>query len=105
MGLRNSDGRDVDPVPFLVIAISAALVCLSFGPFYLRSWGFALDAAIAWSGVLAVVGVIGAYYRYVWAFRPETFTEVPVASRFLRLGYAMVIFALVLFGLTLPIWL
>lgn len=105
MPLHNADGRPVDPVPFLVIALSVCLVCLSFGPFYLQSWGLPLDLAVGGSAVLSLAGVVISYHRYVWTFRPETVAEVPVASRIARLGYGMVIFLLLLFALSLPMWL
>lgn len=105
MQFRNAEGRAVDPVPFLVLAISACLVSFSFGPIYLRAWGLPLDAAVAGSTLPALVGVVGAYYRFVWTYRPEVAREVPVASRMARLGYGMVIFALVLVALALPLWL
>lgn len=105
MPLHNADGRAVDPVPFLVVALSACLVCLSFGPIYLQSWGLPLDLAVAGSALLSLAGILGSYYRYVWTFRPEIVAEVPVASRITRLGYGMLIFFLVLFALALPIWL
>lgn len=103
MPLRNADGDSVDPVPFYVSALSGGLVSLSFGPFYLQSFGLGLDAAIAGSAMLAVALGLGSYYRFVWTFRPDRLEEVPVASRMARLGYAMVIFLLVLLAVSLPI--
>lgn len=103
MPWRNSAGQAVDPVPFYVSALSGGLVSLSFGPFYLQSFGLGLDAAIAGSALLAVAVGLGSYYRFVWTFSPERLEEVPVASRMARLGYAMVIFLLVLLAISLPI--
>jgi hypothetical protein len=105
MHLRNAEGRAVDPVPFFVMALSAWLVSLSFGPFYLRFWGLGLDVAILGSGILGLACCLGAYYRYVWTYRPGTRGEVPVASRMARIAYGMVIFALLLGALSLPFWL
>lgn len=105
MPLHNADGRAVDPVPFLVVSLSASLVILSYGPIYFRTWGLSLDTAVAVSGLLSLAGVCCCYYRYIWTYRPDAVAEVPVASRVARLGYGMVIFTLVLFALALPLWL
>lgn len=103
MPWRNADGTAVDPVPFYVAALSGGLVSLSFGPFYFLSFGLERAGALAASAGLAVAFGLGAYYRFVWTFRPERLGEVPVASRMLRLGYAMLIMLLVLVALSLPI--
>jgi hypothetical protein len=103
--LSNAEGQAVDPVPFLVMALSACLVSLSFGPFYLRFWGLALDAAIGGSSLLAAAGVLAAYYRYVWSYSPTLANEIPVGSKMTRIAYGMAIFFLVLVGISLPVWL
>lgn len=103
MPWRNADGAAVDPVPFYVAALSGLLVSLSFGPFYFEAFGVERTWAFVGSGALAVACCFGAFYRFVWTFRPDRLAEVPVASRMLRLGYAMVIMLLVLVALSLPI--
>ncbi len=103
MPWRNANGTTVDPVPFYVAALSGLLVSLSFGPFYFEAFGVGRPLAFGGSALLGLTCCLGAFYRFVWTFRPERLGEVPVASRMLRLGYAMVIMLLVLLALSLPI--
>ena len=81
MEFRNERGDAVDPVPFLVCAAFAFLLCYSFVPLTLLEIGFPPFAALAvtTAGFLAVVAL--AYHRLVWTAYPEIRTELPVGIR------------------------
>lgn len=99
---RNKDGEVIDPVPFLVVALLAGTAFVSFGPLYLREFGLSLERSVAISIGLAVLSAVVAYHQLVWTANPLTREEVPVATRYLRLLYAiaaLVILVLALRGL------
>ena len=100
MRLRNSDGTPIDPTPFLVAALLALLIIVSFGPLYLMAHGVAQTTAI-----LASLGITGVtcsviYYRFVWTYNPKIREEVPVSTRYLRLLYGVLAGVLVMLFLT-----
>lgn len=102
IALRNRQGVDVDPWPFLVVSGLTFLLVFSFGPVYLLSFGLSLSVALAVSTVvfLGLLGVV--HYRLVWTVSPELVGEIPAAERIRRLLYWAVAVVLVLFGLSLP---
>lgn len=102
MGLRNREGESVDPVPFLVVALLAGTAIVSFGPLYLLAFGVALERAVALSAALSVLAVLVTYHQFVWTANPLAREEVPAATRYLRLLYAiaaLVVLVLALRGL------
>jgi hypothetical protein len=103
MHLRNRRGSRVDPVPFVVVAGLAFMILLSFGPLYGLALGLSLEVAIALSTAVFAVVASGAFYRQVWAFRPETAATVPAAVRAERLFYLIPILAAILVALAVPL--
>lgn len=103
MRLRNKDGTPIDPVPFLVVVVLAALVSYSYGPIYLMELGLGLgDALLACGSVVAVtVGV--AHHHLVWTARPDLRAEIPPGLRLKRFFYAMLVGAAGLVLLALPL--
>lgn len=102
MPLRNREGTPVDPVPFLVVALLAATALFTFGPLYLMAFGVALEHSVALSSGLSVLAGVVSYHQFVWAANPLAREEVPAATRYLRLLYAiaaLVVVVLVLRGL------
>ena len=99
MRLRNREGVPVDPVPFLVVALLAATVLLSFGPLYLQEFGLTLEVAVVISAVLSIAAAVLSYHRFVWNANPLTREEVPAATRYLNLLYAIAFFVLLLLAL------
>lgn len=87
MAFRNDQGREVDPVPFLVVVALGFLVCYSYFPITLLEIGLSLAGAL----VVATIGYLGgsalAYHRMVWTARPELRGEIPIAHRIQRLFY------------------
>lgn len=102
IALRNRQGVDVDPWPFLVVSGLAFLVVFSFGPVYLLSFGLSLSVALAVSAVV-FFGLLGlAHHRLVRTVSPDLVGEVPASERLRRIVYWAVAVVLVLFGLSLP---
>jgi hypothetical protein len=103
MPLENRWGRQVDVVPFAVVALTGFATCYSFGPVYLLTFGVTVETALAASTAAFGAIVVGAYYRLIWTYRPQSRVELPVAARFRRLLLAMLVAAglLVLLGLPL----
>jgi len=100
MRLHNSDGSPVDPVPFFVAALLAAMVLIGWGPLYLMAHGIEQPLALGVSATFTV-GTCGVlYYRFIWNYNPAIREEVPAATRYLRYLYGIVIGILVLLGLT-----
>lgn len=89
MQLRNDQGTEVDPVPFLVIATGGFLVLYSFAPSYFLELGLALGPALAVTTGLFVCTAAVAYHRFVRRARPAMRAEVPTAVRLHRLFYAI----------------
>ena len=104
MRLPNHAGVAVDPVPFVVVAGTAALLLCSFGPLYGQALGAPLSAAIVGSIALSVVAGVVAYYRQVWTARPDIDRELPASYRGERLFYLMAILAVVFVGLAIPLF-
>ncbi|MFC7018303.1 MULTISPECIES: hypothetical protein [Haloarcula] len=102
MKVRNSQGRAVDPVPFLVVATTGVLLSYVFFPAYLLSFGASLSVALAGATAIATLVSIAAFHRYCWSVRPELRREVPSQQRFKRLVYGMGMLAGVLLLLALP---
>jgi len=102
--MRNQNGELVDAVPFMVVAVMAVLLCLTYGPGYLLAFGVPVAAAVAWSATVAAVLSAMSFHRYVWTVRPELRQEVPAQLRLKRLLYGALILGLVLVGLTIPLF-
>jgi len=104
MNLQNRWGTAVDPVPFLVVSLTAFATCFSFGPVYLLTFDVELPVALAASGGV-FVGITGtAYYWLVWTYRPAYRETVPVATRFRRLFLVTLAATAVLVLLALPMF-
>ena len=103
MHLRNKHGTAVDPVPFFVVVLGAALVGYSYGPLYLMALGFGLGDALLAIGAALVLAAGGAHHRLVWTARPDLQSEVPASVRFKRLFYAVLIGVVALALLALPL--
>ena len=104
MEFRNRWGTPVDPVPFFVVAATAFAVCYAFGPSYLLAFDLPLRWALAAVTVVYGAVTVGAYYRFVWTYRPAYREEVPVAARFRRLVLAAAVGVMVLVLLALPLF-
>ena len=89
MQFQNDQGTQVDPVPFLVIAVGGFLVLYSFAPSYFLELGLALGPALVLTTGLFVCTAVVAYHRFVWRARPALRAEVPTAVRLHRLFYAI----------------
>lgn len=100
---RNRHGTRIDPVPFAIVSLLAALIVLSWGPPYLLALGIALEPAVGISAGVTAVLVGLSYYRYVWTANPEIRSERPVEERFRRLVYAVLIGVALLALLTIPL--
>jgi hypothetical protein len=100
--LRNRDGTAVDPVPFLVVASMAVLVCYSFGPVYALSIGLEGPAVFGLPTVVCVAAIGAAYHRLVYTARPELRDEIPPERRVEALVYAALAGGAVLVALSLP---
>jgi hypothetical protein len=101
---RNWEGTAVDPVPFLVVVLTAFATCYSFGPVYLLTFDVSLPAALAASTVVFFAASATAYYRLVRVYRPVAREEVPVAVRFRRLVLATFAAVGVIALLALPLF-
>jgi len=102
---RNKHGTPIDPVPFLVVFLLGFLICFSYGPPYLTTFGFTIPESLLISaGVVAGIGVL-AYHRYVWTARPDLRGEVPASVRLQRLFYAVIAGVFLLALLALPMFL
>ncbi|XVH32855.1 hypothetical protein ACNS7O_06630 [Haloferacaceae archaeon DSL9] len=99
---RNRHGTPVDPVPFAVVALLAAMLTFSFGPLYGRALGYSLRLSLLVCGGAAVAIAAGAYHRLVWLARPELRGEIPAANRMLWFVYLTVGIALLVVVLSLP---
>lgn len=90
MRVRNRDGTPIDPVPFLVVALLAITIAVSWGPVYLLELGVDLPVAVGISVALAGAAVVVAYHRFVWTSNPTVREEIPAHVRFRKLVYAIV---------------
>ncbi|MFA1609811.1 hypothetical protein [Halobellus rubicundus] len=97
---RNREGEPVDPVPFVVVAGSAWLLCLSFGPLYLDAFAVPWPRGLAVSAAAALVATVWAHRRFVWTVDPAVRREIPADLRFRRLCYGMIVFGVVFLLLT-----
>ena len=100
MPLTNRDGTPIDPVPFLVVALLAAMVLIAWGPLYLLAHGLALVPSVAISVSIAIAACLVLYYRFVWTANPLIREEVPAATRYLRFLYGIAAGVVLLLGLT-----
>lgn len=98
---RNREGEPVDPVPFAVVAGSAWLLCLSFGPLYLDAFAVSWPRGLAASVAVATATTLWAYRRFVWLVDPTVRSELPPDLRFRRICYGAVAFGAVLTFLSL----
>lgn len=102
MEVRNRDGEPVDPVPFVVCAGLAAMLCFSCGPLYGLAYGVSVRASLAVSAVATIAVTAVAYHRLVWAATPR-WVDVPPQFRFERLIYVALALAVVLLALSVPL--
>ncbi|MBV0902222.1 hypothetical protein [Haloarcula salina] len=103
MNVTNRRGTPVDPVPFLVVALSGILLSYVFLPSYLLYLGAPLTAALAATTLVAAASVAASFYRYCWTVRPALRGEVPASLRFQRLVYGTAVIGGLLVLLALPL--
>lgn len=103
MPLRNQNRREVDPVPFAVVALLGFAVAFSFGPGYLLELGLPLRQALVVCAAVTAVNTTVAYHRLVWTARPELRGEVPAWMRLRRLLYVGLVLAGLIPLLALPL--
>lgn len=103
MQLPNRRGAPVDPVPFLVAALSGALACLLCGPPYLLALGVARVPAVGTAVAVALLLVGAAYYEFVWTATGPGDVARPIGPRLQQVGYAAAIAVAVGVGLSLPL--
>lgn len=104
MRLRNRSGTPVDPVPFLVVAALAFLLCYSCGPLYLLAFDFELPSALAVTTVVFVGATAGAYHQLVWTVTPELKGEVPATLRLRKIILATLVVVGLFALLSLPLF-
>lgn len=103
MGLPNSRGTEVDPVPMLVAVCTAFLVGYAWGPLYLMALGISVGQSLVVVTVLFAIVAAVAYHRLIWTNYPERRREVPTEARFKRLVYGVLIGIGILILLGLPL--
>lgn len=101
---QNARGDRVDPVPFLVTSLLAAMIVFAFGPIYAMEYGIGLASGIAISTGLTTALVGAAYHRLVWRARPEMRGEIPPEVRIRQLFYGVIAGILLLSALSYPIF-
>lgn len=101
--LRNKAGTPVDPVPFVVAALTAFLVTHAWGPIYLSVFGLSVGSSYLLVTGLYLGITTALYYQLVWQYRPETRREVPVERRLWKLVYGIVIGIVIVLLLALPV--
>ncbi|MFC6874076.1 hypothetical protein [Halobellus marinus] len=104
MNVRNREGEPVDPVPFAVVAGSAWLLCLSFGPLYLDAFAIPWPRGLAISTAIAFLTTVWAYRRYVWTVDPVVRREVPAKVRFRQICYGALVFGIVFLVLSVLVF-
>jgi hypothetical protein len=104
MDVQNRHGQVVDPVPFFVVTGFVVLGVFSYGPIYLLELGLPLAWGVGVCGLVTVALTVGAYWRFVWTFNPDSLTEVPAAQRLERIIYGALILAAVLVLLSIPLF-
>jgi hypothetical protein len=103
MELRNREGTEVDPIPFLVTGSIAFLLLFAFAPGYLLSLGLTVGNALVVTSVAFVATLLAAYHQLVYDANPIRREEVPGAVRFRRLVYVVLIATMVMLLLLIPI--
>lgn len=91
MRIPNRDGTPLDPVPFLVVALLAVTIAVTWGPVYLLGFGVELRVAVGGSLAVATTAVAVAYHRLVWTADPTIREEVPADVRFRKFLYAILV--------------
>lgn len=102
--LRNRDGTVLDPVPFLVAASTAFVICFAWGPLYFLTLGYGLELAVGASTAVFVILVAVAYYRLVWTYDPAHRDAVPGPVRLKRIIFASFVGIALLVALLLPLY-
>lgn len=102
MQLSNRHGSAVDPAPFLVVALTVAILCFACGPPYLLAAGVGFGPTVAASAV-AVLLTWGSYYEFVWAAGGPSDVDRPSGPRLQRIAYTATIAVAIGVGLLLPI--
>ena len=91
MGPRNYRGREIDPVPFLVVVGLVFLVSYSYFPITLLEIGLSLPLALGVTTVGFLSTTVIAYHRLVWTARPELRSEIPLGHRLRGFFYATLV--------------
>ncbi|MFB6082468.1 MAG: hypothetical protein ABEJ67_06570 [Halanaeroarchaeum sp.] len=101
--MRNREGTEVDPLPWVVVVSLGFMLVFSLGPIYLQGYGLALRPALGVCTLL-FLGVVGvSYWRYVYTATPELRAEIDPEIRLERLFYAVIAGVLVLAAISLPL--
>lgn len=103
MRLRNREGTEIDPIPFLVTGSIAFLLLFAFAPGCLLSLGMAIENALGLTSVAYGAVLLGVYHQLVYDVNPTRREEVPGAVRFRRLVYAVLIAIAVMVLLLIPV--
>lgn len=102
--LTNESGDPVDPVPVLVVLLTAFLFAFSYGPLYFRALGAGAAASFALSAGAFLLATAAAYRRYVRrGLTDDVRATVPAGRRMERLLYAMLAGAVLTCALALPL--
>ncbi|WP_303704076.1 hypothetical protein [Haloquadratum walsbyi] len=91
----------MDPIPFIVVAGSTWLLCLSFGPLYLDLFDIPWTRGLLICVLLAIIISTLAYRRFIWTVDPAVRDSLSAGIRFHRLCLGGIIFGAVLILLAL----
>lgn len=103
MGLRNRDGTEVDPIPFLVTASVAFLLLFAFAPGYLLSLGLTVQNALVVTSVAFGATLLAVYHQLVYDVNPTRLEEIPGPVRFRRLVYIVLVATATMLLLLIPV--
>lgn len=101
--MKNREGTDVDPMPWVVVASLGFMLLFSLGPIYLRAYGLTIGPALGVCVLLFGVVVVLSYWRYVYTARPDLRAEVDPEVRLERLFYAVIAGVLLLAAISMPL--
>lgn len=103
MRLRNREGTEIDPIPFLVTGSVAFLLLFAFAPGCLLSLGMAIENALGLTSVAFSATLVAAYHQLVYDVNPTRMEEIPGPVRFRRLVYVVLIATAVMVLLLIPV--
>lgn len=103
MRLRNREGTEVDPIPFLVTGSIAFLLLFAFAPGYLLSLGLTVERALVVTSVAFGATLLAAYHQLVYDVNPIRREEIPGPVRFRRLVYVVLVATAAMLLLLIPV--